>query len=473
VTVLSILSAFVAGCGGSTVPEEAPAVEPVPRELIELRERARPTGLKVVVVGIDGATWRVLDPMLAEGALPTLARLRDSGAAATLSARSPMWSAALWTTIATGHPRERHGIGFFLAPESTREKPSLVTRRHRRTLALWNITSFFGLRNAVVGWWVTWPAERVAGVLVSDRFARSRWSAWTDGYKATGLSWPDELAAELRPLIVDPSSPPLDELRKILPMTASQEEEMLAAEKPIFHHGPSVLNFAWCAQRTYERIGLSLVPDDPQADLSMLFLIASDPVSHTYWHYHEPEAFPGLGGSRPGPGDPLRATYEHDDAYLDELFRRLDPDTVKIVISDHGFRASGKLPEEISKERYDVIRAESLGRGVVTVGQTGVHHPDGILIASGHPFREGVTIEAKPLDVAPTILYLLGLPIPEEMPGRILTDALDPGWVAAHPAISVPRFEGIVPPPTDADAELPASADEEDLERLRALGYVR
>jgi hypothetical protein len=464
-------------CGTPPSPGDAPDAGVVtggdPASQQDLIREARPTGLKILVIGVDGATFDVIDPLLAQGKLPTLARLMERGVHGPFLATRPMLSPALWTTIATGHPRGRHGIVHFRAPESTEEHPVLVTSGHRQTLAVWNLAGFFGMRSTVIGWWVTWPAEEVEGQLVSDRFARSRWSAWTDGDKQTGLTWPTELAASLRPLMVDPASPPLEELRAILPMGPAQEKEMRDARAPIFHHGPSVLKFAWCAQRTYENIARELIPGPAQADLSLLFLVAVDPVSHTFWHYHQPEAFPELEGRRPGPGDPVVAMYEHNDAFLAEILAAVDPGTVVLLLSDHGFRATGNLPQAVPEDQFDEVLAANLHRGEVTVGNCGRHDEQGVLVAAGGPFLPGRRVAAQHLDITPTLLYLLGLPVPRDMPGRVLTEALDPDWVAAHPLRRVDTFEGVIPEAVVPSAHLPEAASEEDLERLRALGYVR
>ena len=462
-----------AACSRDTGEPGVDLGEVLTPEQVALRAEARPTGLKVLVIGVDGAALRVIDPLIGEGRLPALAALRRRGASGTLLAERPMYSPALWTTVATGYPRTRHGVEHFLAPESSESAPTLVTSRHRRTLALWNLTSFFGLENAVVSWWVTRPAEPVRGTLVSDRFARSRWTEWTDGGKQMGLVWPPSLAPTLASHRVDPDSPPVDELRALLPMTPREEAEMLAAERPIFAHGLSVLKFAWCAQRTYENVALALVSGPAQADLSMVFLVALDAVSHTFWHYHEPQAFSELAGSRPGPGDPVVALYEHNDAFIARLLARVDPETVVLVLSDHGFRASRSLLGPVSKEQYAAAREEALRHGEATIGQSGRHDKEGVLFAAGGPFLAGHRLEASQLDVAPTLLYLLGLPVPDEMPGRILLDAMAPTWVEDHPPIRVSSLEGIVPRTMTSLPDRPEAFDAEDLERLRALGYVQ
>jgi predicted AlkP superfamily phosphohydrolase/phosphomutase len=100
----------------------------------------------------------------------------------------------------------------------------------------------------------------------------------------------------------------------------------------------------------------------------------------------------------------------------------------------------------------------------------GNHRRMGILAAAGAPFKRAATVEgARLYDIAPTILYLLGHPIPRSLDGHVLEAAIQDGWLRAHP----PSF-------TDEDREgsgepsLSLSAEDEDtvMARLRALGYV-
>src|SRR5262249_41578021 len=101
-------------------------------------------------------------------------------------------------------------------------------------------------------------------------------------------------------------------------------------------------------------------------------------------------------------------------------------------------------------------------------GPTGDHRMEGILVAAGPPFRPGAVPEQPSLlDVAPTILHLLGVPVPDDMDGRVLSEVLDPAYTSAHPeAAAAPRLE--VPVPS-------AYTDDEDAEiqqRLADLGYL-
>ena len=434
------------------------------------------TGVKVLLVGIDGATLRVIDALAAQGELPEFERLMREGVRGVIRSQSPTRSPALWTTIATGHKRSEHGITDFTVPISDGEggKHVLVSSRQRRKLALWNLMAPLGKTTGFLGWWATWPAEPVDGWLVSDRMTRTRWSEWTGGARDRALTYPPALAAEMQKLVVDPMSPPMDEIEALVELSPDERRELEAVQKPIFGHWLSVFKFAYCSQRSYERMALHLL-DRGQPDLTGIFLIANDPISHTFWHFYEPQKFRGV--------DPAQAKrlgrlipdfYIHNDSFLGQLRRLVDPDTVILVVSDHGFQASGRLPEHKPREEFakEFGAAEVNGEeGAVAVGQSGRHGLAGILLGAGGPLRQGVEVRARLYDVAPTILALLGLPVPEDLPGRVLEEILQPDFLQRYPIRRIASYEGLIPLPAralDLDGE-----DEEALEMLRSLGYIQ
>jgi hypothetical protein len=149
-----LVAAFLAGCAGE--PEPPAALPP-------------PTGDRVLLIGVDAGTWDLLNPLIAAGVLPTFAHLVETGYSAKLISMEPSRSPALWTTIATGKVPAQHGIeGFVVETDDGEEVP--VTTNLRRTETLWTIASRAERAVNVVGWYVTWPAEAIRGVMVSDRF---------------------------------------------------------------------------------------------------------------------------------------------------------------------------------------------------------------------------------------------------------------------------------------------------------------
>src|SRR5262245_39715269 len=106
---------------------------------------------RILLIGWDSADWQVINPLLDDGKMPTLAGLIEAGAMGTLATLHPMISPMLWTSIATGKTADRHGIHGFAEPDAARGmRPSTSTSR--RTKAIWNIfQQALGWRCNVIG----------------------------------------------------------------------------------------------------------------------------------------------------------------------------------------------------------------------------------------------------------------------------------------------------------------------------------
>lgn len=457
-----------------------------PATLADLVQLVEPTDLKVLLVGIDGATFSVIDRMLRAGKLPTMKKLIEQGARGPLASRHRMLSPALWTTVVTGHPRGKHGITGFVNHEegSANQWKRLVSSNDRRSLALWNILGPFGKSSGFVGWWASWPAEPVSGWIVSDRMTRSFWNEWMKADRGGQLTFPRQLGLELGQLRVDPMTAPIDEITTMADFSGTELAELIGATRPLYAHWLSIFKFAYCSQRSYERMTLRMLSKG-QPDLTGVYLMATDAISHTFWHFYEPEKF------EPGGVDPDMAArlgkiipniYAHNDAYVGELLRSVEDGTVVFIVSDHGFEASGHLPQsrrvpefgpfaELVAESLGAASQEELKDTTVTVGQSGIHHTEGVFIASGGPIRVGARAEVGLLDIAPTILALMGLPVPDDMPGRVLAEIVEPAFWTRHPIRRIDSFESLI-----AREEVPTGGsmgDEEAVQMLKALGYMQ
>jgi predicted AlkP superfamily phosphohydrolase/phosphomutase len=103
------------------------------------------------------------------------------------------------------------------------------------------------------------------------------------------------------------------------------------------------------------------------------------------------------------------------------------------------------------------------------IGVSGFHRLDGVLIAKGPGIRAGVKLEGATLvDLAPTILYLMGSRVPDDMDGRVLTELFEKGVVEAHPVLHAEADPEVARPAMDLSSE----DQEAVLNRLRGLGYV-
>jgi predicted AlkP superfamily phosphohydrolase/phosphomutase len=101
----------------------------------------------------------------------------------------------------------------------------------------------------------------------------------------------------------------------------------------------------------------------------------------------------------------------------------------------------------------------------------GNHRPNGILFMKGDAIMTGQKLEgSRIIDLAPTILHLLGIPVPDDMDGRVLVDAIKADYLQKHPvSFSASTTDGCEAPSAPAYSDEDAARVEE---RLRSLGYI-
>lgn len=414
---------------------------------------SRPAG-RVVVLGLDGVDPRVVDRMIGEGRLPAFERLRSEGARGPLRAEEPLLSPILWTTIATGRPPTDHGIAHFTAIDEATGKQLPVTSQLRKVPALWNLVSDAGDEVAVVGWWATWPAERVNGAIVSDHVAYH--FLFEEGFtgapeESIANTWPLELEDEIAPMLRRPSDVGAAELEPFADVDPAELERAFDFDDELQH-----LRWALATAWSHQRIARHLW-ETREPDLLLEYVEGTDSVSHLFGHLVGAEGLVGdLARQQERFGGTVEAVYEEADRLVAEWLEELadEPDATLVVLSDHGFRL-GEL-------HADPRRASDMRR----VSER-FHEPDGVLFLHGRGVREGARIEgATQLDVAPTVLALLGLPATDAMPGRVLAEALTlerwPERVSADDARSH----------SGRDAADDSTVDAAILERLESLGYV-
>lgn len=412
---------------------------------------APPARDRVIVLGLDGMDPDVVDQLVAEGALPSFRRLREQGASGRLVSQEPILSPIIWTTIATGLPPDRHGIGHFTAvnPQTGKELP--VTSRQRKTKALWNVLSEAGRSVAVVGWWATWPAETVRGSIVSDHtcyhflFPEGQTGA-TD---TSGVTHPPELLDRLTPLIRRPGDVTAADVAPYVAVTAEELARPFAFTDDLGH-----FKWALATADTYRTVGLELWKTE-QPDVLLVYIEAPDSTSHLFGHLFRARGLVGeLAEQQRKFGHAVEAMYRHADEIVGEYLAAMDDDTTLVVLSDHGFQL-GALQDDPSKTR-DMRRVSER-----------FHEIEGILYLYGNRVRPGVRIEQPVLvDVAPTVLALEGIAPAKDMPGRVLTAALD----LPEPERTVASFETGTTV-ADAAGEAP-KIDGAIVEHLKSLGYL-
>jgi predicted AlkP superfamily phosphohydrolase/phosphomutase len=145
-----------------------------------------------------------------------------------------------------------------------------------------------------------------------------------------------------------------------------------------------------------------------------------------------------------------------------------------LLLWKEGYLARAEVNEHIGKQCLEEVFDSNLLFGDIgqflNIEQSGVHSPDGILIAHGPRLDGPRTIAGATIaDLAPTLLHLLGEPVPQDMTGRVLSELFSPAYLAANP---VRYAEGV--PSRDPSPESPYSAEERTQveQHLRELGYL-
>ena len=405
----------------------------------------------VLVVGLDGADWEIVDPLMAAGRMPNLMRLVRDGTRAKLLSISPILSPVVWTSIATGVEPARHGVLDFLAttPEG-RSEP--VTSRARRVPTVWEMLSDAGADVAVTGWWATWPADRVRGTLVTDRVAYQLFGFESDARSAGGKTWPPELYESIRPLIVPPTSVSWGEIEPYLEGTRRKPEDFDPDERKLLDDFRTLLASA----RTYRDVALA-VRRDRAPRFEAVYFEGTDTVGHLFMPYRPPR----LASVERARFDSFRSVvdryYETADAMLGRLLEGRQG-WIVIVVSDHGFASDATRP---------LTTDSRIGHGAAADW----HRRFGIFVMSGPGVRAGARLdEASVYDIAPTILTLFHQPVPRSWPGHVLASALTPEFLAGRPV----RYRSDDPARRGAGEE-PGEADAEAGElraKLQSLGYV-
>ena len=127
---------------------------------------------KVLLIGWDAADWKLIWPLIKKGQMPALKSVIERGVYGNMSTMNPPYSPMLWTSVATGKTPDKHGVMGFIEVNEKRSGIRPVTVKSRKSRALWNIFHNQDLKSNLIGWWPSFPAEPINGVVVSDAFQK-------------------------------------------------------------------------------------------------------------------------------------------------------------------------------------------------------------------------------------------------------------------------------------------------------------
>jgi tetratricopeptide (TPR) repeat protein len=426
-------------------------------------ELKRRDGVKVFILGFDAYDWIIMERVADSVDLANMRRVRREGAWGNLQSIEPLVSPLIWTTMVTGVTPDIHGITDFLVRDDLSGQDIPVTSSMRRVPALWNMTSLTDLSCGFIGWFASFPAEEVRGFIVSDRFGYHMFDPrWVEGEERPtdrGLTFPASLYAEIDPLTVTAAEVGGDLSRYINGPIRPYETPGESQGGPRTKGPPdpeSSLRQIISAYRTYEGVMKKVYPAYGP-DLFGVYFEFTDSVCHLFMRCMKP-AMEGVSADEEHRyGGAIAATYAEADRILGEVLDMIDDETVLLICSDHGFKSGDFRPLSDSRMGFgQAIEWHRLNGSVAFYGS---------IVKPGHEI-----VDASVLDIAPTVLYLLGMPVDRKMPGKVLFDAFKEEWVEEHPIEYTSVYDSLVAP---ADVAVgPSPADQALKDKLVSLGYV-
>ncbi len=354
---------------------------------------------RVLLIGWDGADWKMITPLLEQGQMPNLQRLIERGVMGNVASLTPMLSPILWTSIATGKHADQHGILGFAEPDGDSGRIRPVTSTSRSCKAIWNILSDQGMQAGVVNWFASQPAEPINGFVVTDRFPQPAGPPDKPWPAVAQSVHPADLLEEVCALRVHPAATTPQQVAPFVPRLAElnpREDKKLAELRTLLAQCASVQ-----AATTY-------MMQTQDWDFLGVYYDAIDRFAHAFMEFHPPKMAHVSQQDFERYQDVMTGVYRFHDMMLGRLMQLAGDETVFILLSDHGFHCDHLRPEG-SAEIKD-------GRPVAW------HRQHGILIISGPGIKNDERVYgASLLDIAPTVLWLLGLATPRDMNGNALT----------------------------------------------------
>ena len=238
----------------------------------------------MLLIGLDGMTWKVIKPWIDEGYLPTFGRLMENGSWGILESTIPSLSSPAIPSFFTGKNPAKLGFFDFVKPDGT-----LVSFNDIKEPAIWDILGEYGYKSMIINVRTTFPPRRMNGIMVSG-LPPSEESEYT---------YPPELKSKVKGFHLEN-----EELRKLWKGKNFNEKLFTLYVQRMWRRYETVKNLA--AKDGY--------------DLITYWIEETDSIQHWYWHQKQM----------------LRAFFKEVDKILDDATRSF-PDRELLIISDHGF----------------------------------------------------------------------------------------------------------------------------------------
>lgn len=481
---------------------------------------------QVLVVGLDGFTWSQIKPLISAGQMPNLAGLMKKGSILNLESTVFPSSAAAWPAITTGCTADQSGMYSFFSINPQTYSLVLNHSGRRKVKAIWEIVSQNGYRSFALNVPMSWPVDPINGVMIGGFLSDQnqvfthpetlsealRAANYSTGYRKFK---PDVKIGEIAFQSVGQTTD-LNDLMEIslsrykiashiliqchwdfgivvftLPDRFQHNQNYLG--DAMVHHAYRQMDvlLGGILRQLPEKSGLIVCSDHGFTKYSETFFlaeklrragfIASDHQGRPDWSRSKliPLDRVGTAGlfrwnisGREADGvlaesdvpqtleilkDVLNRTVDSQGKSIDARITRVKPtpDGADFIITlrdklylSNDSPVDGPLHKHLS---FPVFDHEREGFGVLYCKDV---------------IQPGNEIDASVLDMTPTALYLMGLPVPQNMDGKVLTDVISPDWIKKHPPIRSGSSN------RSAFNDVERSSDAAAMEQLKSLGYI-
>jgi len=268
---------------------------------------------KVIVIGLDGATWDIIDPMIEKGKLPNLRKIIANGTSGYLTAPIDPNSFASWAEFATGAGPDKHSIFCSQKRRINNYKCSTVNFKDIKVKTFWRIISKQGGKVGIVNVPMTYPPEKINGFLISGIIVPS---------DATQFTYPPELSLKLLEL-------------------GYSVEEVLFASKNWENYEQLLDAVIQCEKR---RLEVSLyLKDRYDPDLFVVVFTGLDRIQHYFWHFFDKSHSMYVPSANNKFKEAIPNFYELLDEFVGKILKNIPENTKIIIISDHGFESCDRI----------------------------------------------------------------------------------------------------------------------------------
>lgn len=406
-------------------------------------------GRKLLWIGWDGADWDHIHPLLDQGLLPNLNRLIEEGVMGNLATMQPVLSPMLWNSAATGRLPHEHGIFGFTEPDPMTGGSRPFSSYSRKTKALWNIVSQEGLKSNVINWWASHPAEKINGCVVSNLFQGVK---MTPGGPLVGKGTvhPESLAPELGRFKVYPEEIEAAQILPFIPQASKinqNEDGRLETFAKVFSE-----------TLTTHSVATAVMELEPW-DFMAVYYTCIDHFGHAFMSYNPPRLPHVSEEDYEIFKDVIPGAYRFSDMMLGRMLEFCDEDTTVVLCSDHGFKSGHLRP---------------MGQPREPSGPTIWHRDFGIVVMKGPNIKKDERIYgASLIDMTPTMLALMGLPIGRDMAGRPLMEIFEsppePSYIDSWEEREGSFSDGVH---REEEEAIPKEEAEDLINQFVALGYV-